>query len=169
MHTSNDVVIVMGAAVGEGGQPSPALMRRTAHGIELVRRGEAEYLLVTGGIGKHPPAEAHLMRGMALEEGLAEERIVMEEEGRNTFESVVGCVSIMRERGWTKATVVSDSFHLPRARFLFRSFGIHTIGSAAEGGKETNTLLKWWYFHLRELIAFSWYLLLVAKKKLSIL
>ena len=155
----------MGAAVWEGGLPSPALRRRTAHGIALVKRGEAEYLLLSGGIGRHPPAEAQVMRNMALDAGLAQERIVLEEKGRSTFESVMGCVSIMGERGWTRATVVSDAYHLLRARLVFRAFGIRTTGSAAEGGREANRFFKWWYYHMREFVALPWYMLLVIRKK----
>jgi uncharacterized SAM-binding protein YcdF (DUF218 family) len=105
---------------------------------------------------------------MALDAGLAQARIVTEEKGRSTFESVMGCVSIMGERGWIRATVVSDAYHLLRARLVFRAFGIRTTGSAAEGGREANRLFKWWYFHIRECVALPWYVLLVVKEKFSV-
>jgi vancomycin permeability regulator SanA len=45
-----DVIVVLGAAVWPGGQPSPTLQRRTLHAVDLLQRGYATYLLVTGGL-----------------------------------------------------------------------------------------------------------------------
>ena len=39
----------------------------------------------------------------------------------------------MEKRGWRRAIVVTDNFHLPRALFTFRRFGIKATGSAAPG------------------------------------
>ena len=63
--TSNvtmDVAVVLGAGVWEGGVPSPVLRRRVSHGIELVKSGCAGWLILTGGVGRHPPSEAQVMQ-----------------------------------------------------------------------------------------------------------
>ena len=59
------VIVVLGAAVWEGGQPSPALKRRLLHGVKLWKEGNAKYIIVSGGIGKHPPSEAAVMKKLA--------------------------------------------------------------------------------------------------------
>ena len=56
-----DVIVVLGAAVWPGGQPSPALQCRVLHAVDLLQRGYALHLLVTGGVGQYPPAEAEVM------------------------------------------------------------------------------------------------------------
>jgi uncharacterized SAM-binding protein YcdF (DUF218 family) len=152
-----DVVIVLGAAVQRGGRPGPALRRRTIRGVDLVKRGHADCLLVTGGLGKFPPSEASVMRRLAMQRGLGADRILTEENGRSTFENVRQCVSIMRERGWSRAIVVSDAYHLPRALFVFRAFGIGVIGSPTKGGKYANPVWKLWHYTLREFFAFVCY------------
>ena len=48
-----DVIVVLGAAVWPGAQPSPALQRRILHAVDLLQRGYAAHLLVTGGVGKY--------------------------------------------------------------------------------------------------------------------
>ena len=65
-----DVIVVLGAAVWPGGQPSPALQRRILHAVDLWQQGYAVYLLVTGGVGKYPPAEAAVMQRLAVAHGI---------------------------------------------------------------------------------------------------
>lgn len=162
-----DVIIVLGAAVCKGGRPSRALKRRVLHGVKLLEDKKANYLLVTGGLGKYPPAEAIVMRDLAFDTGVQKEKIILEERGISTFTNVKHCVRIMRKHNWFNAIVVSDSYHLFRATFVFRCFGIKVIGSAAKGGKQESTSLKWLYYHVREIIAFAWYIILIVFDKIS--
>ena len=103
-----DVIIVMGAAVWEGHRPSPALRRRLLHGVSLWKQGAADYLLVTGGLGKYPPAEARVMKTLATEEGVPPEKILSEDQSTSTFESGIHCAKIMQVRGWSTAVIVTD-------------------------------------------------------------
>jgi vancomycin permeability regulator SanA len=162
-----DVIIVLGAAVCKGGRPSQALRRRVLHGVKLLEDKKANYLLVTGGLGKYPPAEAIVMRSLALDTGVQKEKIILEEKGTSTFTNVKHCIRIMRKHNWFNAIVVSDSYHLFRATFVFRCFGIKVTGSAAKGGRQDNTPLRWLYYHLREIVAFAWYIILILHDKIS--
>ena len=159
-------IVVLGAAVRQAGEPSPALRRRVHHAVELMRQGKSQVLLVTGGLGKHPPTEAEVMHQLAIAQGIPAERIIMEKEATSTFESVVLCTRIMRRHGWSTAIVVSDPYHLFRTVITFRAFGIRATGSAAEGGRQRNPLWIWLYYYLREAVALPWYLLLVLVEKL---
>jgi len=162
-----DVIVVLGAAVWNGGLPSPALKRRLLHAVSLFKKGKANYLLVTGGLGKYPPTEASVMKELALKQGLNSENILVEDKGKSTFQSVLESIRIIREHNWTNAIVVSDPYHLFRALLVFRCFNIRVIGSAAKGGKEANKLWKWSYYYLREYIALPWYIVLIIILKLK--
>ncbi len=151
-----DAVIVLGAAVWAGGKPSPTLLRRTRHGAKLVLEGEAPVLMVTGGVGAHPPAEAVVMRGIALEEGVGEDAIVVEDSAADTLDSGWACSAIMRCRGWSRALIVTDDFHLARTVTIFRWLGIQAGGSAAPGTREDLGWWGWIYYWLRELAAWPW-------------
>lgn len=152
-----DAIIVMGAAVCRGGKASPALRRRVMHGIRLFRQEKADCLLFTGGVGKYPPAEAAVMRQLALAQGIAGERIVTEEKGDSTFASAACCARIMQEHHWQSALIVSDSFHILRSVFIFRLFGIRTEGNGTKEGRTDIGPLRWWLWHVREGIALLWY------------
>ncbi|MFH1113116.1 MAG: YdcF family protein [Pseudomonadota bacterium] len=157
-----DVIVVLGAAVWPGGLPSPALRRRLLHGTALVKEGMADVLVVTGGLGKCPPTEACVMKRLAVAEGIPQHKIILEEEGTTTLTSVRQCLRIMCENEWKSAVVVSDSYHLFRSVLLFRLFGVRAFGSAAKGGREANGALRWWYYHIRELMALPWTLIRAA-------
>ncbi len=161
-----DVIVVLGAAIWKDGRPSPALRRRVLHAVALMKQNKANYLLVTGGLGKYPPTEGKVMKNLAITGGIPQNKIVAEEKGTSTFKSAIECIKIMRKRNWLNAIIVSDPYHLFRSVFVFRCFGINAVGSGSQGGREANPLWKWWYYHLRELIALPWYLILVLTTKL---
>lgn len=152
-----DVIVVLGAAVWPGGQPSPAMRRRVLHAIALLQQGYAQTLLLTGGIGKHPPAEAEVMQRLALAQGVSGERVLLEAQATTTFESAWRCRAILEQHRYTRVLLVTDRYHLPRSLLAFRSCGIQTTGSAAPG-KPARRLWKRGYYYGRESCAFLWYL-----------
>jgi uncharacterized SAM-binding protein YcdF (DUF218 family) len=151
-----DAVIVLGAAVREGGKPSPTLVRRTRCGAALVLAGAARVLVVTGGVGDHPPAEAVVMRDIALEEGVSGDAIVVEDTAADTLASGRACSALMRSRGWSRALIVTDDFHLARAVMIFRWFDVEAVGHAAPGAREGLGWRSWIYYWLRDLAAWPW-------------
>ncbi len=160
----SQVVVVFGAAVWKYGRPSPALKRRVLHAVSLIQSGRATHLLVTGGVGKHPPSEAQVMKRLALERGVPAHHIITEETGASTFHSAMECIKIMRRRNWSTAIVVTDVYHIPRTVFLFRRLGITAVGHPPSGGRQANPALRWLVYYLRECVAFPWYCLLVFHK-----
>ncbi len=57
-----DYVIVFGAAVGADGRPSAVLRHRLEAAADWAKGRSNARILVTGGLGRHPPAEAEVMR-----------------------------------------------------------------------------------------------------------
>ncbi len=174
-----DVIVVLGAAVAVGGGPSAALRRRVAEGVRRLEAGAAPVLLLSGGKGGGPgdvkvggvPAEAEVMRDLALAAGVAagvvEARLVLETDSRSTLENARCSARIMRARGWTKALVVTDAVHLPRALMAFRALGIDAKGAAVMGmGGARDQPLWTWPVHLaREALALLWYAALIAARR----
>lgn len=149
-----DVIVVLGAALRPDGGPSPALERRVARGVRAFRDGLADHLLMSGGAARHPTPEAEAMAALALAHGVPAERIVLEPRSANTFQNALFSGAIMAERGWRRAAVVTDPFHMRRALFVFRRLGIPAIGLRVEG-RFGEAPWRWYAAYLKEMAALT--------------
>lgn len=159
-----DGIIVLGAAVWPGGTPSPALRRRIEHAVQLFQAGHGACLLVTGGVGKHPPSEAQVMQQFALQAGVPRTHILLEEQATSTFESALYCRRLYQQQHWQQAVLVTDHYHLPRALLSFRSLGMQVQGSGPRSRR-----CPWRqaaYERGREVLALLWYVVRILLWKL---
>ncbi len=148
-----DAAVVLGAMVLPDGRPSAALARRVAAAVDLHRRGVAPLLVMSGGAVGHPAPEARVMADLAVAAGVPEAALVVEAESRNTWQNARQAAILAEARGWSRLLVVSDSFHLPRARDMFRRHGLHVDGHPVPRGASDGRL-SWWVAHGRE--GLSW-------------
>lgn len=120
-----DVIIVLGAALSRDGTPYKALTRRSEHAAGVWKAGHAPWVICTGGVGPNlTRSEADGCRELLMRSGVPREAIVLEERSRNTDENARYAKAIMDARGWRTAIVVSDSYHVFRARHIVSSTGI---------------------------------------------
>lgn len=145
-----DVAIVLGAKVQPDGSPSPALARRVGHAIGQVQAGRVDHLLMSGGPVGHPTPEAWVMRDLAVAAGLAPGAVLVEDRSTNTITNARFSAPILAERGWNRLLLVTDSFHLPRALYIFRRHGLAAAGSGARPAHPTG---EWALAHVREVFA----------------
>ncbi len=112
-----DAIIVPGCTVRHDGQAGGALSRRTARAAELFHAGIAPLLVLTGGIGRYPPAEAIAAAQVATNLGVPEPALVLETRSRTTAENALLAAELVDAR---RVVVVSDRYHTLRCRYLFR-------------------------------------------------
>ncbi|MBN2113992.1 MAG: YdcF family protein [Acidimicrobiia bacterium] len=129
----NQSVVVLGAQVLGPGRPSPAVRRRVAHGVAVLRRRGIRWLLLMGGVGKAGVSEASVMAGLARDLGVEAGRVLLEEQSTSTLEQAVAAARLAREHRWGRVVLVTDRYHLPRARFLFQRMGLEVCGDPARG------------------------------------
>jgi uncharacterized SAM-binding protein YcdF (DUF218 family) len=121
-----DVIVVLGASLGSDGTPNPALIRRSEHAAGLWKAGRADTVLCTGGVGQQvrtARSEADACRELLVRAGVPRTAVVLEETSRSTEEQVLRIRTMMAEHGWRRATLVSDSYHVFRARYIVRRMG----------------------------------------------
>jgi uncharacterized SAM-binding protein YcdF (DUF218 family) len=145
-----DAIIALGCAL-RGGAPSPALTRRVACAVALLRQGRATRLMLAGG-GDDGATEAEAMRDIALHEGVADAAILLELHSRNTYENAFETARLLHGRGFRRIILVTDRYHLPRARMLFRAAGHEIVASAHPPSRG---ILREWPLYLREAAAFA--------------
>lgn len=152
-----DVIIILGCAVWPGERPSPSLEARVQHGIVLYQRGMADYIVLSGAIGRYPPAEAEVMRRLAVGHGVPEQSLILDTESRSTIESIQRAGSTMQEHAWNTAIIVSDPFHIYRALMMARDEGIRAWGSPALNSPTYTIPRLRYYYTLREVLAIAHY------------
>lgn len=158
-----DVAVVLGARLKDDGTASPALARRVLRGVELWRGGVVGHLLMTGGATSAQGTEAAVMHDMAMAAGVPAACIVTERRARNTIQNALFCRALLRRRDWRRVLVVSDSFHLPRVRYVFARLGLAVI---VAGVRPEHPSGQWWLAHLREVAALPWTVLRVEVSRL---
>lgn len=162
MNVEFHCAIVLGAKVMADGSPSPALARRVAHAVALAQGGRVAHLLMSGGAVNHPTPEAQVMRDLAMAAGIDADRIIVEESSRNTIGNARYCAPIIAAYGWTRLLLVTDSFHLPRARLIFARHGLKV---ALSGARPESVNAEWMVAHLREIPAMMKTLVRLALEK----
>ena len=101
-------IAVFGQTPKENGKPSAGLLSR------LERFPDAKIIL-SGGDVKTKFTEASVMKEWLLEQGVAEDRILLDERARDTYGNAIGILSICKEIKVHKVMVVGTILHLPRA------------------------------------------------------
>lgn len=124
-------VVVLGAAQYNG-RPSPIFESRLKHAVDLFQTGNYRFLMVTG--GKQPgdkTTEAAVARQYAIAHGVPAEKILSEDQGRNTLESMDAVRTTLAAQSIDDAVFVSDRSHMLRVLRMAADLGIRAYGSPA--------------------------------------
>lgn len=129
------VLVVLGTEVLPGGRPSGTLRARALHAAALYHSaGGAQAVVVTGGVGAHPPSEAEVAAGVLEAAGVPGAAVLEERRARSTRESAWLVPALLEERGLPRSVVVvTDPLHCVRAVRAFREEGLLAVASPAYG------------------------------------
>lgn len=125
-----DVAIVLASKVERDGRPARSLQARLNKARELYEQGLFDRLIVSGGVGREGYDEALVMRDYLVERGIPAERIHVDSEGVNTYQTARNAAGTMEAEGYESALIVTQYFHIPRARMALRRFGVSEIYTA---------------------------------------
>lgn len=127
--TKCDVAIVLGAATS-GEEVSPVYRERINHGIWLYENGYVDYLVLTGGVGEgNEKSDAFVAKQYAVENGVPEQAILIEERSTITEENLEYAKAIMDAHSMNTAIIVSDPLHMKRAMLMANDYGITAYSS----------------------------------------
>jgi SanA protein len=140
-----ETILVLGAGVAPDG-PSPVLADRLETALTLYREGRAPRFLLSGDRASQYYDEVSAMKKYLLARGVPESAIDLDGGGVDTFSSMARARAVY---GVSRAIVVTQAFHLPRAVWLARSMGIEAQG--VEADKRTYRGTLWWM--LRECLS----------------
>ena len=140
-----DTILVLGAAEYRG-RPSPVLKARLDHALSLYWNKMAPSLITTGGAGGDPDyTEGGVGRSYLIEHNVPSEAIVVEPEGETTAHSIAAAGEIMQRMGLKSCILVSDGYHIYRAKKMLEFQGITVYGSPRQSNPRGD-LAEWWLY-----------------------
>lgn len=126
------VALVLGAGLTGSGTPTPFLADRLNTAKALFDSGKVEVVLVSGDNRTHAYDEPTAMMDYLVAQGVPADKIVRDFAGRDTYDS---CARAKRIFGVEALTVVTQTYHLPRAIATCRALGLDANGVGDDRGQ----------------------------------
>ena len=124
-----DYILVLGAGVRPGGEPSRILRERIDKSIELYRLLPGTPLLMSGDSVDIYYQETAVMAAAAEAAGVPVEDIRQDPYGVSTYDSMWRLRKVYHGK---KVLIVTQKYHLSRSLFLARAFGMEAYGADAQ-------------------------------------
>jgi len=138
-----DAIVVFGAAE-YAGHPSPVYRARLDHAYDLFRGGLAPVIITTGGAAKDPKySEGQVGRDYLESRGVADASLIAETQADNTDESAQRVAAILQANGLHSALLVSDAYHLYRAKKMMAREGVQVYVSPRPGSVPKTWFARW--------------------------
>jgi uncharacterized SAM-binding protein YcdF (DUF218 family) len=150
-----DVIVVLGSGLRRDGRPGDALYRRSVWASRLYAQGIAPTVICTGGIGdRQRRSEASACAEVLRANGVPAAVILLEERSRSTEENAIYTRQIMEDAGFADAALVTDSFHMLRASWIFGTYDVtHYASPVPRDWVRTRFYVR--HFS-REILALHW-------------
>lgn len=125
----NEIGLVLGTSKRvAAGQENMHFKHRMEAAAELFKAGKVDHLLVSGDNSEKYYNEPNDMRNALLKLGIPHSAITLDYAGFRTLDSMARAQEVFQLE---EMTVVSDGFHVGRAVFIARRFGIDAVAFAA--------------------------------------
>lgn len=142
--------LILGNKIEETGEPSKRLKARLDRAILLYNEGMIQIIIVSGGIGKEGFDEGKVMKNYLVKNNILESSIIEDSLGSNTENSAKNLQNILNSNYSESILIISQYFHLPRAKALVYKKGFSNVKTSYARYIEIRDV----YSILRETIAF---------------
>ncbi|MEE9430977.1 MAG: ElyC/SanA/YdcF family protein [Melioribacteraceae bacterium] len=134
LKNSNDIGIVLGAAVWSGNKPSPIFTGRIEKSNELYSKGIIKKIQLTGSNAPGEVSEARAAYNYLLKKySVNEKDILIEENTRSTNEQIRFIKEKLNNKNSSNVfIIISDDFHLKRILEMAKFFNINAIGISSD-------------------------------------
>lgn len=135
-----EVALVFGARVSGDGDVSWPLKWRLETAVNLYKNGQVNRILVSGDNRRRDYNEPRAMKQWLVANGVPAERIACDYAGRRTLDSCARAARLWGIRD--NVILVSQAYHLPRALFLARHWGMDAVAVSANSGTFRRDLVR---------------------------
>jgi uncharacterized SAM-binding protein YcdF (DUF218 family) len=116
--------------LGLGVVSDSSSLRRLVYGIKIYKKNSGMKLIIVG--GRADPVRPQVSFGRvlgdeALELGVSEDDLLIEEESKNTYEGALNLSDNFNDSEGRRVVIVTSAFHMPRSVKLYRKAGFDVI------------------------------------------
>jgi uncharacterized SAM-binding protein YcdF (DUF218 family) len=128
-----DAVVLLGGLVDDrasatfGAPQYNEDVERLTVTFDLLRAGRAKQVIITSGAldaSRAEVVEARVLAKQLTDWGIEPDRVIVEDQARNTYENAVFTAKLARERGLGRLLLVTSAMHMPRALDCFRAVAL---------------------------------------------
>ncbi|TQS71143.1 YdcF family protein [Ornithinibacillus gellani] len=136
------VFVVLGFALKDNGEMEDELIGRLEVALRSAEKYPNSYVLVTGGVEKNGWTEGDRMHDWLIENGLSEDRIIVENESATTVENAANSFEILyNDYDMDTFSMITSQYHLKRGSIFYytmaqlkaRELGVAPITFVGEG------------------------------------
>lgn len=118
---------------------------RANEAIWLYKNGWANYIIFSGAAAdKSGPSNAEVMRDIAVNKGVSQSAIIIEESSENTTENASETQGIFAKYGIKDAIIVTSAYHQRRAMFEFSKWAADTELRSHPVARDKQWSEWWW-------------------------
>ena len=138
-----DTVIVLSQKTNRNGILADRTRERTEKDIEIFKDGIVKSITLSGGyerlVDLEIPTHAEAMKKFAIEKGVPESKIIIEEKSLDTVGQAIFTKRYLAiPQKWKKIIVISSDYHIERVRAIFefvygKNFKISFVTTPTEG------------------------------------
>lgn len=132
---------------------------RVRHAVQLYQQGYGNYVAFNFGVGPRshvpnifrndpPDSPRAIAKNFARDRGVPPDRIITQGDTTGTYEEAVQLKSLMRQRGFRSALIVTSELHTRRAAMVFhkvfRGENVRLLFYGVPVEEEKMSLDRWW-------------------------
>lgn len=154
-----DAIVVLGSAE-YAGKPSPVFKARLDHGADLYKEKYAPLIIVAGGQDEDEAySEAGVGKAYLIKQKkIPAEKIIAEEYSLTTIQNISRLRDFVKEKNLESVLLVSDPFHMFRAKWLAKKWSIEVYTSPTQTSPISENYWLEFKFVIREAVAFAGHL-----------
>ena len=156
MEGEPETMLILGCKVMPWGGPSTLLQDRLDKALDYLEEHPDMTVIVSGGQGgDEPVTEARCMADYLTENGFPAEQILLEDQSKSTVQNLAFSKDLMEQEGVDMESgvlIVSNGFHLTRARILAERAGYGQVSTLAAPTSHMPSRIK---MYIREPLALA--------------
>ena len=160
-NPKGDVIILLGGGIYEdvkdltgSGFPAWDMLGRIVTAVRLQKRLDIPIIISFGSVYKGRDAGAPTVKRFLLDLGVEEDRVILEDKSRDTFENAKYSIAICEKRGFRSPILLTSAYHLKRSYWIFEHLGLKVAPFPA-------------YFKTHDHPTFHWYSFLPSRGSMS--